>query len=66
MDSFLNISRGGNTSIQWGQYNVLGESDHHLLQAHGSVLPVLLIEAISSEGKLIINILLDEVTVINI
>lgn len=49
MDSFLNISRGGNTSIQWGQYNVLGESDHHLLQAHGSVLPVLLIEAISSE-----------------
>ena len=50
MDSFLNMSRGGNSSIQWGQFNVLGESDHHLLQAHGSVLPVLLIEAISSEG----------------
>ncbi|XP_074604837.1 nuclear pore complex protein Nup133 [Brevipalpus obovatus] len=56
MDSFANLSRSSVAS--WAtnvtstcNFNVLGESEHHTLQAYPSVLPVLLIEAISLEAS---------------
>lgn len=53
MDSFLNLSKSSVSS--WNKINVLGESNYHTLKAYPSVLPVLLIEAISLEGKIIIR-----------
>lgn len=49
----MNMSKSSFSS--WNKINVLGESDYHTLKAYPSVLPVLLIEAVSQEGKMYIQ-----------